>query len=181
MMRRLLPLLLLGSLGLNVGLLVQLVRRTGSAGPAEEPTASVCGWGNRTLSAHLELNREQTQMLEEGRQLMLQRIEPLRKVLCEKRRELYAVFSSTSPDEQRIDLLVADIARLQGEIERVVIDHALDVRKFFAPGQEARYRDLLGHVLCPGMLDQSVPAENACCGPEGCAQTTPCGQKKRTP
>jgi Spy/CpxP family protein refolding chaperone len=147
MKRWLLPLLLVVSLGVNIGLLLHWAwpRLAGSgSGPRS-------GWSAGPMRRHLGLSSEQAQRLEAERLQVLARVEPLQQELRGRRRELFTLLKNREPREVELDALLNEIARLQAAIEKVFVLHSLKMRDNFSTEQRRKYEGCLERGLCPGM------------------------------
>jgi Spy/CpxP family protein refolding chaperone len=168
MKRWLLPLLLVVSLGLNIGLLLHWAwPRLAGSGP--DPRS---GWRAGPMRRHLGLSPEQAQRMEDERLQVLARVEPLQLELRGRRRELFALLKGPEVRPAELDALLNEIARLQAAIEKVFVLHSLKMRDGFSAEQRRKFEGCLERGLCPGMA-----AAGSC--PPGGQSGAGCGEMVR--
>ena len=97
------------------------------------------------LAAKLKLTDEQKQQAEEIRQVMLLEAKRLGPLIVENERQLDALFASGTIDETKVGVLVADIARLQGELRTAHLQAHLELRQILTPEQIKKYAELRGY------------------------------------
>ena len=97
------------------------------------------------LAAELKLTEEQKQQTEEIRQVMLLEAKRLGPLIVENERQLDALFASGTIDETKVGVLVADIARLQGELRTAHLQAHLELKQILTPEQIKRYAELRGY------------------------------------
>jgi hypothetical protein len=169
MKRWILPLLLVISLGVNIGFLLHrawpkiLPGRSAGSGPSRS------GWHASPMKRHLGLNARQVRQMESDRQQVLAQIRPLQDELRLKRRQLFILLKEGEVPQAEMDSALSDISRLQAAIEKIFIVHSLKMRGHFSPAQMHKFEGYLERGLCP-----NLGAEAAC--PPGAAAAVPgCG------
>jgi len=149
MKSRLWIVLLLISLGANIGLLLNW------AWPkiaCNRTTSTSSGWHAGPMKQHLGLSSEQARRMENERRQVLAQAKPLQEALRLKRRELFLLLKSGEVRDSALDATLGEIARLQAAIEKAFILHSLKVRGVFSPAQLRKYEGFLERGLCPGMM-----------------------------
>ena len=169
MKSKLLILVLVISLGVNIGFLLRcfwpncpLMKKNAAAAPS--------GWHASSLRRDLGLSAEQTQLMETERRNVKVQAQPLQDELRLKRRELFTLLKNKTVPTVELDVMLNEIARLQAGIEKLYILHTLKVKGCFSSQQLQKYDGFFEQGLCPGMMSekacppgQSVPAcENKC-------------------
>lgn len=145
---RWLILVLVVSLGMNIGLILPRL----CAGKAKSAAAQSCGWHVSPLRMELGLSESQAQRMENDRKRLLERIGPQRETLRAKRRELLAWLRTPDTPAADLDRLLQDIAALQTGIEKAYIEHSLQIRDLLTPTQLLKYERLMERGLCPAMM-----------------------------
>jgi len=172
MKNRLLILVLVISLGVNIGFLLRcfwphcpLMKKSAAA--------ALSGWHASSLRHDLGLSAKQTQLMETERRNVKVQVQPLQDELRQKRRELFILLKNKTVPAAELDLILNEIARLQAGIERIYILHTLKVKGYFSPQQLQKYDGFFEQGLCPGMMSekacppgQSVPACEKKCDPK---------------
>ncbi|HUU05775.1 MAG TPA: hypothetical protein VMZ49_07855 [Patescibacteria group bacterium] len=169
MKNRLMIVLLVASLGVNIGLLLhwfwpKIVPAT-TAG-------ALSGWHSGPMKRHLGLSSEQARRMENERLQVLARAKPLQDSLRQKRRELFVLLKGKDIRDADLDAILQEISRLQAGIEKVFILHSLNVKNVFSPAQLHKYEGFLERGLCPGLMPDAScsPGQMACQGKrcDGC-------------
>jgi hypothetical protein len=154
---RILILILVISLGVNIGFLLRcfwphcpLAKKNTAAAPS--------GWHSSSLRRDLGLSAEQAQLMEAERRHVMVQAQPLQDLLRQKRRELFVLLQSKTVPAAELDAMLDGIARLQAGIEKIYILHTLKVKGYFSPRQLQKYNGFFEQGLCPGMLpEKSCP------------------------
>jgi Spy/CpxP family protein refolding chaperone len=143
MKNRILIVVLIISLGVNLGLIMTFVFRIGETKTYE------CGWHHPALRQKLHLTPEQIKILENKRADMQKRMIPMQEELKRKRLELLALQKSENLDIAKLDSLLAVMSRLQYEIERAVFLHMNEVKGIFSKDQQVQFFEQVKRYLCP--------------------------------
>jgi hypothetical protein len=144
--------LLVVSLGVNIGLLLHGFWPRGLGGHALQDGRSQSGWHASSMKSGLGLNAEQARLMEEERLRVMAQAQPLQDELRLKRRELFLLLKSKTVTDAGLDAALGDISRLQTAIEKIFILHSLKVKGFFNPEQLRKYDLYFEQGLCPGMM-----------------------------
>lgn len=156
MKNRLLAVLIVISLGINIGFLLHWLRPR--LFPARA-AAMASGWHSGPMKRHLNLDARQAQRMESERRQVLAQARPLQEELRQKRRELLMMLKFQDVSESELDLILDEISRLQAAMEKLFILHSLKVRSQFSPAQRLKYEGFLEQGLCPGMMSGEACAE----------------------
>ena len=151
MKTKVLIVLLIISLGFNIGIVLNFIIKSRGTEPVE------CGWHHTNLRERFKLNPEQIQTLEKKRTEMETKILPIRKRLQNYRLELLALQKAEKIDTLRLDSLLWSIARAQCEIEKNIIMHIYEVRGIFNETQLQEFYQQLENNLCPGQGHRLYP------------------------
>lgn len=168
MKRWVLAVLLVISLGINIGFLLR------QAWPrfVTQKAASASGWQTDPMKRHLGLSPEQARRMEGERRKVLARVQPWQEELGRKRAELFVLLKGSEVRDADLNVILGEVARLQTAIEKEFILHSLKVRSVFDPAQLRKYEGCLERGLCPGMTTGSScasPQPSDCAsGPAGC-------------
>jgi len=146
---RLLAVLLVISLGINIGFLLHWLRPR--LFPARAAVMS-SGWHSGPMKRHLNLDSGQSRRMEGERRQVLAQARPLQEELRQKRRELFVLLKGGDVGAADLDPILNEIARLQAALEKMFILHSLKVRSLFSPAQRLKYEGFLEQGLCPGMM-----------------------------
>jgi hypothetical protein len=152
---RLLAVLLVISLGINIGFLLHWLRPR--LFPARMAAMS-SGWHSAPMKRHLNLDAGQSRRLESERRQVLAQARPLQEKLRQKRRELFLLLKGSEVGAAELDPVLNEIARLQAALEKMFILHSLQVRSLFSPAQRRKYERFLEQGLCPGMMSDEACA-----------------------
>ncbi len=147
MKRGVLIVLLLVSLGINIGFLLHWAwpRIHGGARDGVAP-----GWHDGPMKRHLGLSSQQARQMESERRIVLERARPLQEALSQKRRELFVLLKGKDVREADLDAILGEIARLQAALDKMFVLHSLKARGIFSPAQLRKYEGCLERGLCPG-------------------------------
>jgi Spy/CpxP family protein refolding chaperone len=91
----------------------------------------------------IELTENQKQEVEDIRRDFLPRVAGIRQALRRKRLELNDLLFAEPPDMQAIEDKSMDIAKLQTELEKEVIDHILQEKELLTPEQKKRFYEVI--------------------------------------
>ncbi len=157
MKRWILPLLLVISLGVNIGFLLHWAWPKIVPGHSSGSATSRSGWQASPMKRHLGLNARQVRQMESERQQVLARIRPLQNELRLKRRQLFMLLKKGEVPPVELNSALSDISRLQAAIEKIFILHSLKMKDHFSPAQMRKFEGYLERGLCP-----NLGAEAAC-------------------
>jgi len=103
-----------------------------------------------TLVTKLSLTAEQRAAIEAINVEFQLKREEMRRRHRELRAELVELLRESPPDRERIDRNVEEISRLQAEMQRLAVDHLLDVSTELDDRQRERLFELIDEAMCPG-------------------------------
>lgn len=86
---------------------------------------------------------------------------PLGKAVVAKEAELDRLFASSSAAEASLHALVADIARLRGDLRLAHLKYHLATRDLLSPAQVAAYATARGYTAVPGAHDRTGSGHGA--------------------
>ena len=160
--------LLLVSLGLNIGLLLHWFWPRSAPGRQAGTGRGQTGWHASPMRRGLGLNAKQVQVMENERRQVLAQAKPLQDELRLKRRQLFVLLKKETVSPAELDAALNDISRLQAAIEKIFILHSLKVRGHFTPAQMHKFEGYLERGLCPNMAAEAgcppgkTPARPGC-------------------
>ena len=150
--------LLVVSLGINIGFLLHWFWPHIVSGRSAGSAKSQFGWHASHMKHGFGLNDKQTMLMENERRQVLANAKPLQDELRLKRRELFVLLKNKTVSDAELDIILSEISRLQTAIEKMFILHSLKVKGFFTPVQLQKYEGFFEQGLCPGMAsDASCP------------------------
>ena len=171
MKKHLLLILVLISLGLNIGLLTWIsVKKTYHApvmSGCQSCQKGLCNWRQSPLRQELKLTSQQIEKLETAYQELQNNIKPLQDELQKKRASLAALLKTDPVPPQELDQLISAITTSQAAIERHYILHFLQIKPLLNENQQRRMHDCLEKCFCPA-IGAALPT--------GCKKSGLCGQ-----
>ena len=145
MIRRLLPLLLLASLGLNLGLVLPRLLRGGEPPPTSPEAAASEEAANRRppifrrMADELRLEGELRERFLNRQQQFLDETLTARANLERIQGELRSELVARSPNRERADELLANLGDAHQQLETSFVHNLIDTREMLGPRQERRY------------------------------------------
>ena len=73
-----------------------------------------------------------------------------RLVISQKRKELIALMRLDAPDIDAIEAVISEINRMQGEMQRMIVMHMLDVKSGLDKEQQKKFLDLIENAMTEG-------------------------------
>mgnify|MGYP001577575071 CR=1 FL=1 len=140
--RNLLIILLVASLGVNAGLLINYLR---------PPRAPVTGWNCPMMQDRFQLTPVQAGELEKMRIAMVAKTAEIKQDLEMKRQALLDLHRQSAVDDARADSLLMAIALRQYAMEKAVFMHMQEVKNALTPAQREMFYRLLTDEICPGL------------------------------
>ncbi len=142
MRRKIITIILILSLGLNLGVLATfgrhwLKRREFRKGPEES------SWLKRKMRKELNLTDSQVGLMEQNRKNIRQEIKPIKEELKRKRAELFTLLEANPVDSAKVDKLIDAISLLQARIEKTVIKHLVTMKKNLSPAQQQKFKTMM--------------------------------------
>lgn len=168
MKSRIWTVLLLVSLGVNIGFLLHWLWPQIARGPAAGGGSSQFGWHAGPMKHGLGLNSRQARLMEKERRQVLAQAAPLQDELRRKRRELFVLLKGKEVRDADLDAALSEISRLQAAIEKIFILHSLKLRGHFTPAQMHKFEGYLERGLCPNMAAEAACPPGKMPGQSGC-------------
>jgi len=100
----------------------------------------------------IKLTENQKQAVEDIRRDFLPMVAGIRRALRRKRLELNNLLFAEPPDMQAIEDKSMEIAKLQAELEKEVIDHILQEKKLLTPEQKTLFYEVIRREFEKGGL-----------------------------
>jgi len=141
MKTKVLLILLIISVGLNLGVLIEhghywMMRR--------EFAAKKDGLQHsKRLQKKLNLTEAQVKLLAADHEKMEKIVDPIKNELRAKRTELMGILAAENVDEAKANALIGQISALQSKLEKIVLDNAINMRKNLTPEQQKKFKELL--------------------------------------
>ncbi len=146
-----LVLLLMLSIGINVGLLLSRAWPDKPAPPLPAPEAPPTGFEHLPPVIHrlldrLRLDEERRQKFLGHQRRFLSRTIAARGRVAELQRELRRELTAPEPDRDHLDELLAELNAMHGELERAFVDNLLDSRALLDGEQEKTFMHFMGRL-----------------------------------
>jgi hypothetical protein len=155
--------------GLNLGILAAIAARRvhpGPRDPRDQEMANPANLGNNPgsnplnnpnplprlprLADRLGLEGEERRKFLDIQWNLFQETSRLRLRMAEVHRDLKRELTSPEPDRQRVDVLLAESARVYGALEHSLASNVLATRELLGPEREREYLTLVGKLRVPG-------------------------------
>jgi len=101
------------------------------------------------LAAELELNAQQQERIAAINAEFQRQRDEVRARHREQRMELVRMLRATPPDREQIDAQLTEIGGLQARVQRLAVDHMLEVAAELDAGQRERLFELVEASMCP--------------------------------
>ncbi|MCX6557434.1 MAG: hypothetical protein NTW95_08420 [Candidatus Aminicenantes bacterium] len=125
MKKRIWIVLLVVSLGINIGFLLHWFWPKNVSGYSPGKGQAQFGWHAGPMRRGLGLDSNQARLMENERRQVLAQAQPLQEQLRLKRRELFLLLKSKAVTGAELDIALNEISRLQTAIEKFFILHSL--------------------------------------------------------
>jgi len=99
------------------------------------------------LFEELSLDPEQSQTMKEKSMAFRAEIDRRRQEVTHGRKTLLALMRQERTDKTAVDAAVAEISRMQEEVQRMIIRHVLDMKAMLAKDQQSKFIDLIEKAL----------------------------------
>jgi Spy/CpxP family protein refolding chaperone len=142
--RVLLAILLVASLGVNLGLMLNYRAFRNAGAPA-------AGWNCPMMQDRFKLTPAQAEELEKMRLAMVAKTAEIKQDLELKRQALLDMHRQSAVDDARADSLLMAIALRQYAMEKAVFMHMQEVKNALTPQQREMFYRLLTDEICPGL------------------------------
>jgi uncharacterized membrane protein len=106
---------------------------------------------NRFICDKLDLKSEQMSIFREKALPFRTKIMEKRHEILQKRSALLELMRAEMPDKPAIDAAIVDINRMQGEMQRMVITHMLEMKAMLNKDQQKRFFDLIEETMGTNM------------------------------
>jgi len=141
MKTKVLLILLIISVGLNLGVLIEhghywMMRREFAVRKDGLQHA-------KRLQKKLNLTEDQVKLVAADHDKMVKIIDPIKEQLKAKRIELMTILAADNVDEAQANKLIGDISALQMKLEKTVLDNAINMRKNLTPEQQKKFKEML--------------------------------------
>jgi len=146
MKSKIILILLIISLGINIGLIVRLAGRRPMLRRFGERDIRQ-GWRRDGLRHRLNLNENQLKAIEAIHDSTFVKMRAIRDTLELKRAELANILKEAQPDIARIQPLIKEIANLQAQIEMGFAENLLAMKKVLTPDQQQQFFELFKRRL----------------------------------
>lgn len=142
MKKKIMTVVLILSLGLNLGVLITvgrhwLYRREFKKGPGEN------SWFKKKMQKELNLTEAQVTFMEQDRKNIDQEITSIKEELKKKRAELFTLLDANPVDNAKVDKLIDTISLLQAKIEKTVVNHLAIMKKNLTPEQQQKFKAMM--------------------------------------
>ena len=107
--------------------------------------------GNRFIFDKLDLRPEQMSIFREKALPFRSKIMEKRHEILQKRSALLELMRAENPDKPVIDASIVDINRMQGDMQRMVISHMLEMKAMLNKDQQKRFFDLIEKTMGANM------------------------------
>ena len=141
MKTKVLLILLIISVGLNLGVLIghghYWMMRRGFSGKKDELQHA------KRFQEKLNLTEEQVKLIAAGHEKMEKTMDPIRDGLKAKRTGLMTLLAAENVDEAKANKLIVDISALQMKLEKTILDNMISMRKILTPEQQKKFKAML--------------------------------------
>jgi Spy/CpxP family protein refolding chaperone len=105
---------------------------------------------NHFLANYLSLSESQRKKVESLNGAFYPRITEIRAQLAQERAELSDLLGESPPNQEKIEVKINEIASLQVQLEREVINHLVEMQKILTPEQRNKFLSFTKRRLHPG-------------------------------
>jgi Spy/CpxP family protein refolding chaperone len=105
-----------------------------------------------SLAQRLQLSAEQREAIEAVNTEFQRKRDEIRDRHREHRRELVELLQESPPDRERIDGKIEAISELQSQMQRLAVEHLLDVSAELDEQQREQLFELIDEAMCPGSV-----------------------------
>lgn len=102
------------------------------------------------LFKELSLSSEQKKMIEQKSIPFRAEIEGMKGEIVKKRKSLIDLIRQENPDREAIDNVIAEINKIQEEIQRMIVIHILEEKSLFDRGQQKKFLDFIENAMSEG-------------------------------
>ena len=139
MKSKVITIILIVSLGINIGLLASYVYHKFTGKKSEERDISKRGWRRGKLRHKLKLDENQLKKVEVMQEATYLKINPIRDTLKIRREELANLLKNTQLDKSKLQNLITEIADLQAEIELIYSEQIWQMKEVLTSEQQQQF------------------------------------------
>ena len=139
MKSKVITIILIISLGINIGLLASYVYQQLTGKRIEERDVTKRGWRRGRLRHKLKLDEDQLKKAEAMQETTYLKINPIRDTLKIRREELANLLKNSQLDKSKLQNLIKEIANLQAEIEFIYSEQIWQMKKVLSPEQQQQF------------------------------------------
>jgi Spy/CpxP family protein refolding chaperone len=147
MKSKVITIILIISLGINIGLLASYVYQQLTGKRIEERDVTKRGWRRGRLRHKLKLDEDQLKKAEAMQETTYLKINPIRDTLKIRREELANLLKNSQLDKSKLQNLIKEIANLQAEIEFIYSEQIWQMKKVLSPEQQQQFFKLFNGRL----------------------------------
>jgi len=103
--------------------------------------------GDRFMFEELSLGADQIKILRENATFFHEKVDRKRQEIAEKRNALIRLLRADAPDTTSIHAVLAQISRIQEELERMVTAHILQQKGVLDRQQQEKFLDMIQNVV----------------------------------
>jgi Spy/CpxP family protein refolding chaperone len=105
---------------------------------------------DRFIFEELSLKPQQLKEMKARAMRFRSEIDRERFAISQKRKELIALIRFDTPDVDAIDAVISEINRMQGEMQRMIVMHMLDMKADLDKEQQKKFLDLIENAMTEG-------------------------------
>ncbi len=139
MKSKVITVILIISLGINIGLLASYVYQQITGKKIEERGVSKRGWRRGRLRHKLKLDENQLKKAEAMQETTYLKINPIRDTLKIRREELTNLLKNSQLDKSKLQNLIKEIANLQAEIELIYSEQIWQMKEVLTSEQQQQF------------------------------------------
>ena len=139
MKTKVINIILIISLGINIGLLASYVYHQLTGKKIEERDIFKRGWRRGRLRHKLKLDENQLKKAEAMQETTYIKINPIRDTLKIRREELTNLLKNSQLDKPKLQNLIKEIANLQAEIELIYSEQIWQMKEVLTPEQQQQF------------------------------------------
>ncbi len=112
---------------------------------------------NRFLFEGLSLQPEQRQKMKQRALSFRSQVDGKRKIIAEKRKELFALLRADQSDRPAIDAVIKDLSSMQEDLQKTIVLHILGTKDLLDKEQQKRLFDLMAKTMHSGGPIECLP------------------------
>lgn len=147
MKSKVITVILIISLGINIGLLASYVYQQLTGKRIEERDVTKRGWRRGRLRYKLKLDEDQLKKVEIIQETTYLKINPIRDTLKIRREELTNLLKNSQLDKSKLQNLIKEIANLQAEIELIYSEQIWQMKEILTSEQQQQFFKLFNRRL----------------------------------